>query len=426
MAEHRRIKRKEEELEKESRHRKKASQRVYDQRKQAAEAEDSRAGRAEAVLNLQQTYGNRYVQRVMGKVQAKLIVNPPDDQYEKEADRIADAVTEASASTVRRQVDEEELVTTKRASDIQRQEEEEPEEEEEPIQTKAVSSHAMEVSKYLEAGINTARGGGQSLPDSVRGSLELQLGHDFSQVHIHTDAEADKLSQQLGAKSFTSGNDVFFREGTYQPGSDSGRGLIAHELAHVVQQDAARVSRQAAETGQAAAESKEEVQRELKDDVDKLKTKPEPEYVKDILRVTAECQVQGMAESSYKWAVEEAVEAASTVLKKKTATLDVTPEQQEKMIKELLNAAVDAMKLGGDEKAVESALKKVRDLAEAQLKAAIKNLKPGSTKAKAREVAAKAVQVQLLGGDATEAVEAVMKWEEESGKEGAKKQSQPR
>jgi hypothetical protein len=116
--------------------------------------------------------------------------------------------------------------------------------------------------------------------------------------------------------------------------------------------------------------------------------------------------------------VEEAVEAASTVLKKKTATLDVTPEQQEKMIKELLNAAVDAMKLGGDDKAVESALKKARDLAEAQLTVATKNLKPGSTNAKAKEVAAKAAQVQLLGGDATKAVEAVMKWEEESGKEG--------
>jgi hypothetical protein len=409
MAEHRRIKRKEEELEKESRHRKKASQRVYDQRKQAAEAEDSRAGRAEAVLNLQQTYGNRYVQRVMGKVQAKLIVNPPDDQYEREADRVADVVTKAPASSVQRQAEPEE------------------EEEEETIQTKAVGSQATEVSKDLEAGINAARGGGQSLPDSVRSSLEPQLGHDFSQVHIHTDAKADKLSQQLGAKALTTGNDVFFRNGAYQPGSDSGRGLIAHELTHVVQQGAARVSRQAAETEQAAAESKEEVQKELKDDVDKLKTKPESEYIKDLLRVTAECQAQGMGESSYKWAVEEAVEAATTMLKKKTAAADVTPEQQEKMIKELLDAAVDAMKLGGDDKAVESALKKAQDLAEAQLTVATKNLKPGSTRAKAREVAAKAVQVQLLGGDVTKAVEAVKKWEEEEpGKEGEKKQSQAR
>ena len=401
MAKDERIKREEEELEKESRRKRKAPQPLYDQRKEAAEAEDSRAGRAGAVLNLQQTYGNRYVQRVMGKVQAKLTVNPPDDQYEKEADRVADAVTKASTSNVQRQAEPEE-----------------EEEEEEPIQTKAVGSRAMEVSEGLEADINAARGSGQPLPDSVRSSLEPRLGHDFSQVHVHSDANADKLSQQLGAKAFTSRNDVFFREGAYQPGSDSGRGLIAHELTHVVQQGAARVCRKAAETEQTAAKSKEEVQKELKGAVDKLKTKLETKYVKEILRVTAECKAQGMGESSYKWAMEQAVKAASAMLKKKTAAADVTPEQQEKMIKELLNAAADVMKLGGDDKAVESALKKARDLAETQLTAAAKNLKPGSTKAKAKDVANKAVLVQLLGGDATKAVDAVMKWEDEAGKEG--------
>ena len=418
MAEHRRVRR--EELEEERCHKKKVPQPLYDRRKQAAEAEDHRVGQAGAVLNLQQTYGNRYVQRVMGKVQTKLVVNPPDDQYEKEADRVADAVTRAPASSVQRQAGEEEEIATKRASDIQRQAEEpeEEEEEEEPIQAKAAGDRAMEVSAGLEADINNARGSGQPLPDSVRSSLEPRLGHDFSQVHIHADAKADELSQQLGARAFTTGNDVFFREGAYQPSSEDGRGLIAHELTHVVQQRAARVSRQAAETEQASAESKEEAKKELKDDVDKLKTKLEPEYVKDILRIAAECQAQNMEESSYKWAVEEAVEAASTTLKKKTATADVTPEQQEKMIKELLNAAADVMKLGGDDKAVESALKKARDLAQAQLTAATKNLKPGSTRAKAKEVANKAVQVQLLGGDATNAVETVMKWEEEAGKEG--------
>jgi len=385
----------------EARRHKKAPQPLYDQRKEATETEDNRVGQAGAVLNLQQTYGNRYVQRVMGKVQAKLTVNPPDDQYEKEADRVADAVTKASTSNVQRQAEPEE-----------------EEEEEEPIQTKAVGSRAMEVSEGLEADINAARGSGQPLPDSVRSSLEPRLGHDFSQVHVHSDANADKLSQQLGAKAFTSRNDVFFREGAYQPGSDSGRGLIAHELTHVVQQGAARVCRKAAETEQTAAKSKEEVQKELKGAVDKLKTKLETKYVKEILRVTAECKAQGMGESSYKWAMEQAVKAASAMLKKKTAAADVTPEQQEKMIKELLNAAADVMKLGGDDKAVESALKKARDLAETQLTAAAKNLKPGSTKAKAKDVANKAVLVQLLGGDATKAVDAVMKWEDEAGKEG--------
>lgn len=384
--------------EKEEARRHKKAQPLYDRRKQAAVPEDNRAGPSEAVINLQQAYGNRYVQQVMGKVQAKLIVNPPDDQYEKEADRVADAITKASTSNIPRQEkgpEKEELVATKPTSKKQRQ--------------------LFAVSGDMEADISAARDGGQPLPDSVRSSLEPQLGHDFSQVHIHIDAKANKLSQQLGAEAFTTGNDVFFREGAYQPGSDNGRGLIAHELTHVLQQGAARVSRQAAETERAAADPKEEAKSELKDVIDKIKTKLEREYIEALLRIAGNCQAQGMEESSYKWAMEEAVEAASTVLEKKTAGLDVKSAKKE-MVTELLNAAAEVMKLGGDEKAVESALKKALDWAEGQLASAMRKLETALTKANAREVAAKAAQVAFLGGDPAEAWEALKKWEEQSGK----------
>jgi len=185
------------------------------------------AQRASLAIHLQQTYGNQYVQRLVEsiEVQAKLTVSSPDDEYEREADRVADAVTRAPASSVQRQAEEPE--------------EEEGEEEEETVQTKLSESQPNTVSKDLEAGIKAARGSGQPLPDSVRNSLEPQLGHDFSQVHIHTDADANKLSQQLSAEAFTTGSDIFFKDGAYQPGSDSGKGLIAHELTHVVQQSAA-------------------------------------------------------------------------------------------------------------------------------------------------------------------------------------------
>jgi glutamate-1-semialdehyde aminotransferase len=58
------------------------------------------------------------------------------------------------------------------------------------------------------------------------------LGHDFSGVRIHTDAEANKLSGELQAKAFTTAQDVFFAEGAYQPDSKSGRSLIGHEMTH--------------------------------------------------------------------------------------------------------------------------------------------------------------------------------------------------
>jgi len=184
-------------------------------------------------------------------------------------------------------------------------------------------------------------------------------------------------------------------------------------LTHVVQQGAARVSRQAAETEEAAAGPKEEAKSELKDVVDKIKTKLEREYMEALLRIAGNCQALGMEESAYKWAMEEAVEAASTMLEKKTAGLDVKSAKKE-MVTELLNAAADVMKLGGDDKAVESALKKALDWAEAQLASAMRKLETAPTKANAGEVAAKAAQVALLGGDPAETWEALKTWEEES------------
>jgi len=218
--------------------------------------------RASLVLQLQKTYGNTYVQRLLNSkvVQAKLTVNPPDDEYEREADRVAEVVTQKTTSQIQRQEEgeeEEEELMPKPVSEIQRQEEEEEEEEEE-LMTRSVGSPSITVSEDLEARINTARGGGQPLTDSVRTSLEPQFERDFSEVRIHTDTEADKLSSQLGAEAFTTGKDVFFREGAYQPASSSGQGLIAHELTHVVQQEAApALQRQEEETQSKLAQTVE-------------------------------------------------------------------------------------------------------------------------------------------------------------------------
>jgi len=71
--------------------------------------------------------------------------------------------------------------------------------------------------------------------------MERAFGADFSGVRVHTDPEADALNQQISAKAFIAGPDMFFREGEYSPGSDTGRELIAHELTHVVQQVGSRL-----------------------------------------------------------------------------------------------------------------------------------------------------------------------------------------
>src|SRR5262249_46370646 len=65
-----------------------------------------------------------------------------------------------------------------------------------------------------------------------------RIGRDFRDVRIHTDARADDAARTVGAHAYTVGDDIVFASGQYQPGTAAGRRLIAHELAHVVQQGA--------------------------------------------------------------------------------------------------------------------------------------------------------------------------------------------
>ncbi len=90
--------------------------------------------------------------------------------------------------------------------------------------------------------IQQQRGSGHGLDEGMAAKAGATLGQDFSGVKIHTDGQADQLSHQLGAKAFTTGNDIFFRSGEYNPASSEGQTLIAHELTHVVQQGASAPS----------------------------------------------------------------------------------------------------------------------------------------------------------------------------------------
>lgn len=84
--------------------------------------------------------------------------------------------------------------------------------------------------------VKSQLGAGSSLDGSVRSRMESAFGYDFSHVQVHTDARADELSSNLNARAFTVGEHVAFSSGEYRPGSLIGDALIAHELAHVVQQ----------------------------------------------------------------------------------------------------------------------------------------------------------------------------------------------
>jgi hypothetical protein len=81
-----------------------------------------------------------------------------------------------------------------------------------------------------------SRSGGELLASGIRCSMETAFGRDFSDVRVHRDREAAELSDQLGALAFTHSNHIYFGNGRYDPAASSGKRLLAHELAHVVQQ----------------------------------------------------------------------------------------------------------------------------------------------------------------------------------------------
>ena len=98
------------------------------------------------------------------------------------------------------------------------------------------AGEGAELDEETAGRISQARGGGRALDSAVQAQMGESMGYDFSGVRVHTSPEADSLNRQLSAKAFTTGQDVFFREGAYDPNSSGGRELIAHELTHVVQQ----------------------------------------------------------------------------------------------------------------------------------------------------------------------------------------------
>jgi hypothetical protein len=92
----------------------------------------------------------------------------------------------------------------------------------------------------VEAAIGRTQGRGQTLPPSVRARFEGPLGDSLDDVRVHANEEADALARSVSARAFATGSDVYFAQGEYRPGSKDGDELLAHELAHVVQQRGAQ------------------------------------------------------------------------------------------------------------------------------------------------------------------------------------------
>lgn len=211
-----------------------------------------------------------------GVVQTKLAVSKPADPLEKEADRAAERVMRMpapervqsspgapAAPSAPRTVKEDKLRPANDDEKIQRAAKDEkarpPSEQkvlppaedtkgaaEEKVQRAAkddtvqrFGEGAPSIVKDAQSPVVTAATGGQALTPDVRDFMEPRLGAELGDVRVHSDENAHSLSSHLSARAFTYRNHVFFGRGEYQPGTQSGRQLLAHELTHTVQQGAA-------------------------------------------------------------------------------------------------------------------------------------------------------------------------------------------
>ncbi|CAM1358356.1 eCIS core domain-containing protein [Tenacibaculum xiamenense] len=231
-------------------------------------------------------------------IQPKLKTGKPGDKYEVEADKMADKVVnkpDSSDTTVfkkeaedevqqkplasevtpwvqKKEMGEEESVQQKTEEEesvqkmeeeeaVQKQEEEESvqkmeeeeavqkQEEEESVQkmeedegVQQQEEEEVQTKKAGNAGVGAIEGklkrgtGGSKMDARTKREMESGFGADFSNVKIHTDSEAQRMSADIGAQAFTHGNDIYFNKGKYNPGTTVGKHLLAHELTHTIQQ----------------------------------------------------------------------------------------------------------------------------------------------------------------------------------------------
>ena len=151
----------------------------------------------------------------LGKpLQAKLRINEPGDAYEQEADRLAEQVMRMP------EVDVNERPNDVGSPLVQRR-------------TPDGGTAVAEVPPIVHDVLNSP---GQPLNAVTRAFFEPRFGHDFSQVRVHAGERAEQSALELNAFAYTVGRNVVFGSGQYLPGTMEGTRLLAHELAHVIQQ----------------------------------------------------------------------------------------------------------------------------------------------------------------------------------------------
>ncbi len=176
-------------------------------------------------------------------VQTKLSVGKADDPYEREADAVADHIAAKSSSPLaatpgpmRKEGSNQKIrrkplenADAPRISKIK-------EEEKKDLRKKEAGGSTQMPGDIFEARLVASQTGGEPLQADLLAFMQTNFKRDFSKIKVHKDAFANEMSAEMGAKAFAFNNHIYFRAGTYNPESFIGIHLLAHELAHVVQQ----------------------------------------------------------------------------------------------------------------------------------------------------------------------------------------------
>jgi hypothetical protein len=196
-------------------------------------------------------------------IQPKLTINQPNDKYEQEADAVAGKImrmtgTEASPTPVKPSpvIIQKKCAACDQEEKLQRKEEDNEKEqgiqlnsredillqrkcaaceaEEHLVQRKELAHNtAPVVSPAVYQTINSC---GKPLDAATRSFMESRFKIDFSEVQIHDDAPANRSAKEINARAYTHGQHIAFASGEYQPYTQSGKQLLAHELVHTIQQ----------------------------------------------------------------------------------------------------------------------------------------------------------------------------------------------
>ncbi|MEK6372696.1 MAG: DUF4157 domain-containing protein [Acidobacteriota bacterium] len=149
-----------------------------------------------------------------GAIQTKLAINKPGDEYEQEADRIAEQVMRTPNPQLRT---------------------EQPGREHESLQTKRVQASDTRQVAAPPIVHEVLHSPGRLLDPATRNFMEPRFERDFGGVRVHTDPQAGRSAQAVQAQAYTVGRDIVFGAGQYSPATSGGQSLLAHELAHTLQ-----------------------------------------------------------------------------------------------------------------------------------------------------------------------------------------------